>query len=82
MVSRESGSSPQISPPPQNVQGPQICCISEGGGRKQHPQAGSFAKGLTKGLFTEMQVGSVKATRGSVLVPVSEELRGDGREPL
>ena len=66
MVSRNSVSSPQMSLP-RYVQGPHIFCTSHSGGKKQHTQVGLFEKGSVKGLFTEMQVGSVKATQGPSL---------------
>lgn len=44
-----------------------IFCTSHSGGKKQLTQVGLFEKGSVKGLFTEMQVGSVKATQGPSL---------------
>lgn len=66
MVSRNSVSSPQMSLP-RYVQGSHIFCTSHSGGKKQLTQVGLFEKGSVKGLFTEMQVGSVKATQGPSL---------------
>lgn len=49
-----------------------LAYTSQSGGRKKHAQGRSFEKGSTKGVFTEMQVRLVKATRGSVLVLLTE----------
>lgn len=60
-ISGKSGSSPQISNP-RHVHGPHGFCTSQGGGGKQHTLVESFEKGSIKVLFSEMQVGSMKAT--------------------